>query len=111
MTRDPQAIADHWANRFDRAMWWMKDAPGARVRSLAHRLVFSLALMELDWADPVMREAASIRADGIVSEIGWPKASWLRPRVEREISWRNAVHVWLTGNGPDPFEDQIAGGK
>lgn len=104
---DPQALADGWAECFNRSMWWMEGIPGARERALAKRLVYNLALVDLEWAHPIMREAARIRSEQIIAEIGWPKKAWLDKRVAAEIAHRNAVHAWAESGYAGEFPSRM----
>lgn len=102
MSLDPHQIADGWRSSTDRVLRFSD--PKSRVDRLLRVLVFNSAVSALDWAHPTMREAAAIRVQQIIDEIGTPRQAWLSKKVAAEVKLRNEVHAFVQGKGPCPLD-------
>jgi hypothetical protein len=90
-----EQLAEGWQDSADRCLRTFSEES---VRSkLAQRLIYHLAVIELPWAREAMRQASQIRAEQIVSQIGWPRRTWLDPRVAQRVASFNEVHARRVG--------------
>jgi len=79
----PSDLADKWQHTAAFSQeYWSEDM----IRKwLSCALAYHLAVMELPWALPRMREASQIRAAQIVDQIGWPDRDWLEGAIAARV--------------------------